>query len=234
MKTGRRELLPAADLPEPLENGLVCLRGPLGNHVFGEDLAGERRRFQRQRLRGRKLLAIDIGSGDLAVFNREQRLAGFALEDEYVTRLGELYRGIDQIPVALHGDETGRDRQVAIPDVMLDNLKMPDTLARLRLQRNQRIREQIVSKAVGAVEIESRRPGRNEQQPALFIQTHAAPIVRGSTIFPGVLRPGLVPELARMGNRVEAPAKLSGTDVVGPDVTGRRGESFADDTAKDE
>src|ERR1700722_12723699 len=109
---------------------------------------------------------------------------------------------------------------------MMDGLKMPDSFAGGRIEGEERVGEQVVSRPVVAVEIGSCRSGGRKNNSAFFIHRHAGPVIRGAGISPGVLRPGLVPELARTRNGVKRPYQLTGPDVVGSDVSGRRGERF--------
>ena len=61
-----------------------------------------------------------------------------------------------------------------------------------------------------------------------------APVVRAADVFPGVLRPGLVAELARVRHGVELPCQASGDDVVGADVAGRRHVVLAGGRSQDD
>ena len=132
------------------------LGSPPGNHVLGEDLASERRGLQRYRLDFGHYFAIDVRLWNLAVFNRKKRLAGLAVEDEHVAGLSDLRNRVDQTTVAPHCHEVRRRGNVAVPNVMLDELKMPDALAGIRIEGKKGVGEQIVANSVGSVEIESR------------------------------------------------------------------------------
>src|SRR5215472_11189462 len=105
---------------------------------------------------------------------------------------------------------------------MTHALKMPDAFARLRLQSKQAVCKQVVANAVGAVEIKCGRARGNVYDSTLGIDRHARPVVSGAARFPGIFRPGVVTELARMRNGVERPAQLAAAHIVGADVTERR------------
>jgi len=62
------------------------------------------------------------------------------------------YRG-NFFSVALDGEERGRRREVAVPNIVVDSLKMPDSFAGLGIHVNQSIYEEIVTDAISAVEI---------------------------------------------------------------------------------
>src|SRR5438105_7637731 len=57
--------------------------------------------------------------------------------------------------LAVHGDvgEQRRRRQVVVPDRMVRDLKVPLALARLQIDTDERIAEEIVARPVAAVEI---------------------------------------------------------------------------------
>ena len=114
---------------------------------------------------------------------------------------------------------------------MLDRLEMPDTLARLSLEDKERIGKQIVACAVAAIKVKGSGTGRNKYQAALFIQAHPAPTVSATTIFPGVLGPGIVAQFTKVRDSVKGPAKFSRTHVIGADVSGSGRQVLTDNTA---
>src|SRR5580704_6585352 len=113
-------------------------------------------------------------------------------------------------------------RKVAVPNVMVDGLKMPDAFAGFGVQREQAIGEKIRANTVHAIKIHCGRAGRNIDNSTLQIDSHSGPIICGTAGFPGVPRPGVVAELARMGDSVKGPAKFSGADIECANVPWRR------------
>src|SRR5262245_14692652 len=109
--------------------------------------------------------------------------------------LGDLGDGINQAPLFLDGDEAGCRWQITIPKIVLDHLKMPNTFASFCLQRDQRISEQIVTHAIGSIEIKGCRAGWDEDQTLLLIQTDSTPTIGAARVLPGILGPGLVAKL---------------------------------------
>ena len=75
---------------------------------------------------------------------------------------------------------------------------------------------------VGAVVVVGRRAGGEVGDAALGIDADLTPDIGAADVLVGLLRPGVVAELARMRNRTEAPDFLAGDDVVGADVAWRR------------
>src|SRR5215468_6076372 len=87
---------------------------------------------------------------------------------------------------------------------------------------------------VRPVKIESRRAGRRENQPALLIYYQSRPIVRAAGVSPGVFRPCLVTEFARMRDRVKGPSLFAAANVEGANVTGRGRQRLAGQSADDQ
>ena len=103
----------------------------------------------------------------------------------------------------------------------MHELEVPDALAGVGLQRDQRVGVEVGAEPVAAPEVERGRPRRHEDEPAGLVDGHARPVVGGTDALPGVGRPGLVPRLARTRNGVEDPPALSGAHVERADVPGR-------------
>src|ERR1700730_1840232 len=104
----------------------------------------------------------------------------------------------------------------------MHKLKVPDQFSGFCVQREQTVREKIVSLAIGSIEVVHRSAGRYIDEPALLVQTHLSPAVRTASGLPGVFRPGLVAKFTGMRDGVKNPGHFSGSHVVSTDVT-RRG-----------
>ena len=104
----------------------------------------------------------------------------------------------------------------------MHELEVPDPLAGLGVQADQRVREQVVAGAVPAVVVGHRRADRQVDRAELRVGAHVRPDVRPAGPFPRLVAPGLVAELARLRNRVEDPLHLAGAHVVAADVSWRR------------
>src|SRR6476469_5812267 len=111
-------------------------------------LARIRRGFGRQRLRGPRLLAGNIRSRHGCFFYREQRFAGFAVEQEYKPLLRRLRYGINQLAVARYGYEVWWCRWIAVENIMMHKLKMPDALAGAGVERQQAVGKEVRTFAV--------------------------------------------------------------------------------------
>jgi hypothetical protein len=140
--------------------------------------------------------------------------------------LGGLRDGINAFAVALQGDEARRRGEIPVPDVVLDGLEMPDSLARVGVEREERVGEQVVPGPVRPVKIGRRRSGGNVHDPSLLVHRHARPVVRGTRVFPGVFRPGVIAVFAGVRDRVKRPSNLARPNVEGAEVSGRSGQGF--------
>ena len=206
----------------------------IGKHALGQPLAGERLGQERERLRISRDFAIDIRGRVLPVCDREERRPARAVEQEHVTRLGDLGDRVDRPAVAAHGDEVRGCGQVPIPDVVPDELKMPDARAGFRLECDEGVGEQVVPAAVGPIVVVRRRARGHEHEAPVHVERHPGPVIGGAGIRPRVFRPGFVPELSWPGNRVEGPAQRPGSHVVRPHVARRRREALRRPAADDE
>ncbi len=183
---------------------------------------------------GRGGFSFDLSGGDGAFFDGEKRFAGLAIEYIHVAGLGYLGYRIDSMPIPLDGDEVRGGREIAIPKVVVDRLKMPYALAGRSIQGQQGIGEKVVAFAIGSVEIEGGGTGGNEDQAALFVEAHAGPVIGAADVLPRVFGPGIVAELAGMRDGVKGPANFSGARVESTHVARGCGQSLADDTAHDD
>ena len=230
----RRELAFAARFVKLIERPFVHFGRAIGQHLFSEHLPRVRRGFRGQRLLDGGDFAGNCARGIFFRFEWKERRAGGAIEKIDEALLAGLRDGFDFLTVALNVYEHRMRRKIAVPDVVMHRLEMPDALAGVRVEREQAIREEIVAEAVAAVEIECRRAGRHEHDAALHIDGHAGPVVRGADRFLGIGRPGVVAELAGMRNGVERPAHFAGAHVEGADIAGRRGQRLGISPAGDE
>ena len=132
-------------------------------------------------------------------------------------------------PVPRNRHERRRRREVAIPDVVLHALEVPHAFTGCRAEAEDGVREQVVAVPVAAVEIVGGGSRRGEDETALLVEGDAGPGVGAAGVFPGVLRPRLVAELAGVRDGVERPLLPAGVDVERADVTRRRGQPFRHD-----
>jgi hypothetical protein len=159
-------------------------------------------------------------------FDGKERRAGDAIEEVDDSLLGGLGDGVDAPAVAIDSDERGRSGEVAIPDVVMDSLKMPEAAAGGGVEGEERVGEEVVANAVASVEIEDGGAGGDVDDTALSIEGHAGPVVGSAGGLPCAGRPGFVAVFAGARDGMEGPAEGAGANVEGADVAGRRGMGF--------
>ena len=165
-------------------------------------------RLCRERLRRPGLLAGHVALRHRTLLDRPERLAGHAVEHIQETGLARVRHGVDAAAVVAHGDELRRRHVVEIPEIVMHGLEMPEPFAGARVERQQAVGEEIRAVPIRAVEIVGRRSGRDVDDAALLVDRHRAPVVRAAGVLVGVLRPGLVAELAGHRDGVKLPDLL--------------------------
>ena len=126
--------------------------------------------------------------------------------------------------------ENRRAGKVPIPHVMMDGLEVPDPFARVEVDRDQAVGEQVIAVSMAAVIIARRHFDRQVGHAQLFVNGYLPPDAGVARISPGVVQPGIVAELIRLRDGVKDPETLAGAGVEAPDVPlglllGRRGPS---------
>ena len=201
LQARRVEGRPAADLSQSGEDRRAVGLADVGDVRLIEKLGGERRRLDRDRLRRRRLFAGNVGGGHGLFLDVEERLAGLAVEQEDIARLRHLRDGVDLLAVVRDRDQVGIDRQIVVPQVVMQRLKVPDALARPGVESDRAVGEQVVAMPVAAVEVEGGRSESGEDQAALHVDAEPAPGIGRAAVLPGIAFPGLVSEFARIGAR---------------------------------
>src|SRR5439155_11915641 len=148
--------------------------------VLGELLRNDRRRKLREALSRRCFLSGNGARRDRAFFNREQRLACFAVKPEDMPDLCSDGHGWDIAAVALHCDEHRLRSYVVVPQVVMNHLKVPNYPSGRSAQRNYRVCVFVVTFTLAAVEVRAWAASRNEDQAALGINRDDRPGVGGA------------------------------------------------------
>src|SRR6185312_6921006 len=197
---------------------LIGLRDERIDVFFGERLPCERRRLRGKGLGGGGPLAGDIGLRNGSFFDRPQRLAGEPIEDEHRSELGALRHGLDRFAIVFDREEFRGDWQVVVPEVVVNDLEMPEALAGARVERQQRIAEEVVALAIGTIEVEAWSAERNERDAMFRVDGHFAPTMDAANGLPRVGRPGVVTGFPGVRDRVELPDQLPCANVVRMDI----------------
>src|SRR4029453_9917815 len=234
VETERREgpkFVESAPLvPELLTRPHVLRRGVgFGNYVFFfETDLRERRRLERKRLRRRIPLARHITFGDGTLLDAEDGLSVRAVEDEHITSLADGSEGRNGPSVLYDIDKAWCGRHVRIPDVVMHRLKVPFVFARLCVDRNDGVREEIVSRPVAAPVVRCRTGHRHVHDAPLLVDGHGeTPDVGARASLPSVA-PCVVPQLSRLWLRVKIPELLPRTRVICAGISGRANGNLVD------
>src|SRR5438128_518858 len=115
------------------------------------------------------MFAWRLTGGNRPFLDAVDRPAGSAVQDEQEARLADRRDRGDGPVAAAHVKERRRRRIVTVPDVMMDELEMPELLAGTRIERDEAGAVEIRAGAVAAVAIPIGRVGRHEDDAALRI-----------------------------------------------------------------
>ena len=106
-----------------------------------------------------------------------------------------------------------------IPYRMVHQLEVPKPPTGLQIDRNESLGEKIVSQTVASVLVDRRRFDRQVRNPGFLIDGNLGPdpVVAGP--LPRTTLPGVVPELSRTRNAIEAPQQVATLGVERSDET---------------
>src|SRR5215472_2038470 len=166
-------------------------------------------------------------TGNVALRNRllddrPNGLAGRAVEHIEKAVFAGLGHDIYVLPVLLDGGELRRSSLIVVPEIMVNHLEMPNALAGARVEREDTIAEQVVTLAIGAIEIVCGRAGGEIDEAALFVHRHISPGIVAAYVFPSVLWIRFVAEFAGVRHGVKLPYEFAGNDIVSANIA-RRG-----------
>ena len=125
------------------------------------------------------------------------RLAGHPVERIDEPLLTDLHERLDVAPIDRDIQQVGVRGEVVIPQSMVDRLEVPDPLAGLDIDRDDRLREEVVPEPIGPVEVVGGGPGRQVHVPQLVVSRQKTPDVRVPRVPPRLVQPGVGPELVR-------------------------------------
>src|SRR5207249_9030944 len=100
-----------------------------------------RRRLDREWLRRPGFLARHVALGYGTLLDWPQRLAAYAIEDVQQSELGRLRHDIDRLAVVFHREKLGTGGRVVIPQIVMDQLVVPQPFPRAQIQSEQAIAE---------------------------------------------------------------------------------------------
>src|SRR5690606_32340080 len=118
---------------------------------------------------GGSRFAGDVRAGNRTLNDLEHGLTRLAVEYEDQSGLRRLYDRGNRFAVALDVHEHRLRSQVVIPQVVMNELAMPEQLAGFGAQSNQRVGVPVIADSLAAVEVRACRAGRNEHESATGI-----------------------------------------------------------------
>ena len=141
----RREHRAGDEILRDVARPRLELRRVVDQIRVGDALAVEGWRLGRKRLRRRRALAGHVRLRNRPLLDRPHRLAVRAVEHEQEAVLVRLHHRLDS--AAVDGDvaEHRRADVVPFPEVVMNRLEVPHALAGLRIERDERIGEQVVA-----------------------------------------------------------------------------------------
>src|ERR1700730_6759926 len=107
-------------------------------------------------------------------------------------------------------DQTGRGREVVVPQLVADVLEVPLQFARLRVERNRCVAEEVIAGPIAAVVIHARAADRHVDDASLLVDGKSErPDVVARSILPTVILPRVIADFAGERNGVKVPQLLS-------------------------
>src|SRR5262245_6839148 len=152
--------------------------------IHRDTLAFEWGRFSWKRLRRRSSFAGCGRDGNGTFLNRPDRLPCYAIKYENESFFRNLRDSFNVFAVDRDVAENGRSRQIVVPEVVMNSLKMPDSLARLSLDANEAVAEKIIAEAMTAVHVACRRRQGQVDVAQLFVCAEIGPGIDGARVFP--------------------------------------------------
>jgi hypothetical protein len=143
------------------------------------------------------------------------RLASQAIEHEGKPGLRHLRDRGNFLAANGDVDEHRWRRQIVIPDVVMERLEVPNTLACIRIETHETVGEEVIPVAVAAVEIAGWRLDGQIDVTVLRVRSEWRPHARVAAVLRAPVEPGVVAELTRLGNGVERPLERPGAQVIG-------------------
>ena len=141
---------PDTERLDRLQRHLPNLRREVHEVVGRDALIVEWRGFGRKRLGSRRTLTRDVRRRHRPLLDWPHRLSRDSVEGEHKTLLGDLGHRLDRSSVNRDVEKVGRRRQVVVPQAMVDELVVPDTLAGLDVETEEGVGEQVVAEALPA------------------------------------------------------------------------------------
>ena len=122
--------------------------------------------------------------------------------------------------------QIGGRGDIPIPNVVVYGLKVPESFARIGVQRKKAVGKEVIPFAVSAIKIKCRRAGGRIDNAFFSVKGHAHPVVGPPDVFVVLFFPGLVAEFSWAWNGVESPDFATRPYVVSPNIAQQRRSTF--------
>ena len=150
-----------------------------------------------------------------------QRLSGHAVEHEKQSRLRRHRYNINHLALVPHCDQLRFGAQVQIPDIVMNDLEVPEPFAGACVQGNDAVTEQVLPRPPAAIVIVCRRAGGEVGDASFLVDRKIRPGVRSAVPLVRIGRPRLIAIFTRQRDRVECPCRLSSEHIIGAEPAGR-------------
>ena len=134
----------AVALKHSLAHKPTGLRRAVRDVGLFESLPCVGRRARGNRLRRPGLFPGHVRLRHRSLLHLEQGLAGLTIEQEEIAHLGDLCHSVDATAVVVDGYEVGWGRKVVVPEVMVDDLVVPDALPSGSVEGDHGVRKQVL------------------------------------------------------------------------------------------
>ena len=184
------------------------LRREIDQVVRRDSLDVERRRPGRKRLRRERQLSGNIRRRDRPFLDRPDRCAGDAIEHVGKGLFRELNDRLDwpAANVDIHEDRVRG--HVVIPDIVVNELPVPDDLSCFDVDAHQRIRKQVGARTIASVHVVGGRLNREIDITQCRVDGVRPPHPGVPRVFGGVVQPRFVAGLSLSRNRMNDPFLL--------------------------
>src|SRR6266478_185199 len=153
------------------------------------------------------------------LLDRPDRFSGYSIEYIKKALLARLGDGLHGATVDRNIDKDWRGGYIHIPKWVVHQLEVPLPLPGFQIYTDQTFAEQIVSRPVAPVKITCRGFDWQVNQPELLVHGDLGPHARVAGVFGRAVQPGVVAELAFLGDGVKYPETFARAHVEPAHVT---------------
>ena len=148
------------------------------------------------------------------LLDRPDRVTGHAIKRVDEALFADLYQRLDITAIHSNVHQVRRSWKIVIPQAVVYGLEVPNPLPGFHLNRNNRLRKQVVTRPVRTVVVIGHRAGRQVDMTQLVIARQKRPHVAVPGITPRLVQPGIRPEFVRaVGHSVKIPRVLAGSNI---------------------